>query len=372
MMLSDAKLTVLPQPCGPPAAEARLDEHPEAPGASPQGGPGRSAASSGGLDLLDVPSRVLLVEPSASERWWLRNELLAGQVEVFEASDVISALRAVPIYQPNLILAQFRLPTHSGLELVRRLKQDHETQSIPVLLYADFATAEERIRAFDVGTGDFVCKPFVGGELLARVRAALRTRHLLTMLERRARLDGLTGLSNRGVLEDRLPREWEACKRRRIPLAVVISDLDHFKSINDTHGHSAGDEVLRQAASTLARAVRSSDLVARYGGEEFVVVAPDCDLGPALGLAERFRAAIHELEIVEHGARVPVTTSVGVAACQDLGATTAAELLRRADEALYRAKESGRNATWFWDHARGGPAPIDASSPAGHGRDSVV
>jgi diguanylate cyclase (GGDEF)-like protein len=364
MTLFHAKLTTWPRPCGLPAAEARLDEHPEDLTAAPQEGPGRSAVSSGGPDLLDVPSRVLLVEPSASERWWLRNELIAGQVEVFEASDVISALRAVPIYQPNLILAQFRLPTHSGLELVRRLKQDHETQAIPILLYADFATAEERVRAFDQGTGDFVCKPFVGAELLARVRVALRTRHLLTMLERRARLDGLTGLSNRGVLEDRLPREWEACKRRGIPLAVVLSDLDHFKSINDTHGHSAGDEVLRQAASTLARAVRASDLVARYGGEEFVVVAPDCELGPALGLAERFRAAIDELEIVEHGARIPVTTSVGVAAFQDLSGTTPSELFRRADEALYRAKESGRNATWYWDQARGDPAPIEAHSVA--------
>ena len=232
----------------------------------------------GGVELIDVPRRVLLVEPTSARRWWLRNELISGQMEVFEASDLIMALRAIPMYQPNVILAQLRLPTYGGLELVRRLKEESTTQSIPILLYADIATPEERVRAFDLGAVDFVSKPFVGAELLARVRAALRTRHLLTMLEQRAHLDGLTGLANRGVLEDRLPREWEACRRRRTSLAVVISDLDHFKAVNDNHGHAAGDEVLRQSAARLGRVVRSSDLVARYGGEEFVVVAPDCDL----------------------------------------------------------------------------------------------
>lgn len=361
--MSYANSSTISRSWEPEVSELQLEECSGTTGAASADLPGLSSGLAAGPDLLDVPSRVLLVEPSATERWWLRNELLAGQVEVFEATDVITALRAIPIYQPNLILSQLRLPTYNGLELVRRLKDDHATQSIPVVLYADHASADERIRAFDLGAGDFVSKPFVGAELLARVRVALRTRHLLTMLERRARLDGLTGLANRGVLEDRLPREWEACRRRGISLAVVISDLDHFKSINDTHGHAAGDEVLRQAASVLARSVRTSDLVARYGGEEFVVVAPDCDLGPALALAERFRRAILELDIVEHGARIPVTSSVGVAVCPGTGGTTPVELLREADEALYQAKRSGRNATWYWDQARGGPAPLEASTP---------
>jgi two-component system cell cycle response regulator len=138
---------------------------------------------------------------------------------------------------------------------------------------------------------------------------------------------------------------------------VIISDLDRFKSINDTHGHAAGDEVLRQAAACLARQVRAGDLVARYGGEEFVAVAPDCDLDAAVKLAERFRMAISELKIVEHGTTIPVSTSVGVTACQGAARTSPVELLRQADEALYRAKDSGRNATWLWNPARGQPEP---------------
>jgi diguanylate cyclase (GGDEF)-like protein len=304
---------------------------------------------------------VLVVEPSDEERSWLRNVLIAGQMEVFEAPDVSSALRTLPIVQPTLVVSQLRFPTYSGLDLVRRLKQGHSTRAIPVLLYTDYATADERIRAFDLGVGDFVCKPFVGAELLARVRAAMRTMHLLTMLEKRAWLDGLTGLANRAVFEDRLPREWEACRRRRMPFAVVISDLDRFKSINDTHGHAAGDEVLRQAAASLARTVRTSDLVARYGGEEFVVVASDCDLNSAIAVAERFRQDLLELDIVEHGRKILVTTSVGVAACSDPSRTTPAELLKWADAALYQAKQSGRNAGWYWDPTRPGPAPVNPS-----------
>jgi two-component system, cell cycle response regulator len=315
-----------------------------------------------GPALTEVPGRVLLVEPAAHERSWLLNELLAGRMEVFDATDMITALHAVPKFQPNLILAQLRLPTYGGLELVRWLKRDSATRSIPVLLYTDMATAEERIQALDLGASDLISKPFVGAELLARLRAALRTRHLLTILEQRAHLDGLTGLANRGVLDDRLPREWEACRRRRTALAVMIADLDHFKAINDRHGHAAGDNVLRQSAATLARVIRTSDFVARYGGEEFVVVAPDCEPSAAVKLAERFRTAIAQLRIDEHGVTVLVTTSVGVAACADPTRTGPAELLRRADEALYRAKEAGRNATWFWEQSQSGPVPAAPSS----------
>ena len=310
--------------------------------------------------LTEIPGRVLLVEPAAHEQSWLRNELLAGRMEVSEATDLITA-RAVAMFQPNLILAQLRLPTYSGLELVRRLKRDSTTQSIPVLLYTDLATAEERIQALELGASDLISKPFVAAEVLARLRGPAHPAPLDDP-GAGAHLDSLTGLANRGVLDDRLPREWEACRRRRTALAVMIADLDHFKAVNDNHGHAAGDTVLRQSAATLARVIRTSDFVARYGGEEFVVVAPDCEISAAVRLAERFRTAIEQLRIDEHGDTIPVTTSVGVASFADLTRTGPAELLRRADEALYRAKEAGRNATWFWEQTQSSPAPAAPSS----------
>ena len=311
------------------------------------------------------PARhVLLVEPSEAERARLRAELTAGQIEVSEVSDVLAAVELVPILQPALILAQMRLPGWSGLGLIRHLKEDHAARAIPVILYSDVATVEERVRAFDVGAVDFLSPPPDGAELVARVRAALRVRHAMTVLERRAHRDGLTGLVNRAALEDHLHREWNAWRRHGAPLAVLIADLDHFKAINDTYGHAAGDDVLCQAAEVLSRSVRGSELTARYGGEEFMVVAPDCPLEAAVTLAMRFRAGLAEVAIPVPGASRAITASVGIAGTSDAVLGSPADLLRQADLALYQAKRSGRDAIAVYDPARGGPAVVVAAETA--------
>jgi two-component system cell cycle response regulator len=247
-----------------------------------------------------------------------------------------------------------RLPAHDGLELVCRLKRDRSTRLTPVILYSDIATVEERVMALELGAVDLLTEPFASAELIARVRAALRTRHAFSMLERSAFLDDLTGLANRRLLDEHLRREWDACRRRGTPLAVIIIDLDHFKAINDTYGHAAGDEVLCQAARLLAQSVRSSDVVGRYGGEEFVVIAPDCGLEAAAALAARFRADLAHRAISGSGCVIAVTASAGVAA-SDGAQDSPAELLGRADKALYQAKRSGRDAIWVHDSARDGP-----------------
>jgi len=302
-----------------------------------------------------------LVEPARSERLRLRDELIAGKLEVAEVDDLIPAVRTAPILKPNLILAQMRLPGQSGLELVRRVKEDRTTQAIPVILYGYFATAAERVRAFDLGAADLLSQPFEGAELIARIRAVLKSRHMITILEQQAHRDGLTGLANRGVFEDQLVRDWDACRRHNAPLTVMIVDLDHFKAINDTYGHPAGDEVLRQVAKMLAESARSSDLVARYGGEEFVVIAPDCPLSAAVELANRFRSLLTERTISVDGAPIAVTASVGIAAAGNETQDSPTELFRRADQALYHAKRSGRDAIWIYDHSQAGPTVAVAS-----------
>jgi two-component system cell cycle response regulator len=231
-----------------------------------------------------------------------------------------------------------------------------------VILYSDITTAEERVRALDLGAADLLSKPFISAELVARVRAALKTHHTLTVLEQRAQLDGLTGLANRGVLEDQLRREWDFSQRRGTPLTLMIVDLDHFKAINDLYGHAAGDDVLRQTASTLARCVRSSDLVSRYGGEEFVVVAPDCALAAATVLAQRFRAGLTEQLTFIGNHDIRITASVGIATA-DSTTKSCAALLQRADEALYQAKRSGRDAIWVYNSSQEEPLLAIASSP---------
>ena len=296
------------------------------------------------LDSSQFPRRVLVVEPSAIERSRLCNVLTAGEMEVYPAGDLITAVSAVASFEPDLILAQLRLPTHNGFTLVRRIKADDATRTLPVILYSDLTTAEERIKALDLGALDLITEPIVSAELIARVRAALKARHILAILERQSHRDHLTGLANRSVLEDHLVRAWNAYQDRGVALAVIVVDLDHFKAINDTYGHPIGDEVLRVAARLLAGSVRSSDLVARYGGEEFVVVASEGTAAIAVALAERFRLRLAERKVVARGNEIKITASAGIALADRTQQSGPTELLHQADEALYRAKQSGRNA----------------------------
>ncbi len=322
----------------------------------------RSSSNEDGF--TDSPHRVLLVEPSPAEAGWLRNELTASKFEVYIARDVITATQALSTFRPNIVLSQMRLTTYGGLELLRRWQDDATTRSIPVILYSDFATAGERIAALEMGAVDVLTKPFVSDELIARVRAALKARHSVSVLERRAHRDSLTGLANRGVLEDQLIRHWNGCRRAKTPLSVLIVDLDHFKAINDTYGHGTGDDVLRGTAEVLAHSVRSSDLVARFGGEEFVVVAPSCSIIEAVELAKRFRAKLSDQKFTMGGPTITVTASVGIAAA-DWAHDGPAELLRQADEALYQAKRSGRDAIWLYDLSQQIPTVAVASGSCG-------
>jgi diguanylate cyclase (GGDEF)-like protein len=170
-------------------------------------------------------------------------------------------------------------------------------------------------------------------------------------LSTRATTDALTGLANRGTLNDRLDEEIERGRRHRIPLSLALFDIDHFKKINDTHGHQAGDEVLVQVANLIAAQARTGELVARIGGEEFAWLMPHTDLIGACAATERARQAVESLAV--DGA-APLTVSAGVS-CTELAAT-AKELLATADRALYSAKATGRNATRpFTDSAQPDP-----------------
>jgi diguanylate cyclase (GGDEF)-like protein len=242
-----------------------------------------------------------------------------------------------------LILLDLGLPGHDGFEILGRLKEDGDTAAIPVIVVSGTAEPSDRVRSLDLGAVDFVAKPYDTDELRARIRVALRTRRLQELLERRALIDGLTGLANRVALEDRLVTEWAMYQRHGAPLAVLIADLDQFKQVNDRYGHPVGDDVLRRTAIVLRASVRVGDLAARYGGEEFVVVAPHCDTEGAIRSAERFRQRLAEPAVILGPADLGVTVSIGVASVPEDNATSPGDLLSLADEALYLAKSRGRN-----------------------------
>ena len=301
--------------------------------------------------------RVLVVENSASDRQLLRNCLNGDMIETYEAVDIITALSHCQKFQPNLILLQLRLNTWDGYEVIRRLKDDPKSRSIPVIFLAASALTHEKAKGIDLGAVDFVSKPYDSVELLARVNSALRTKALLDLLEQRAHLDGLTELGNRFALQDALPLEFAAARQSGAALSVLISDIDHFKKINDQYGHAAGDEVLRRMAHVLRRTVRPNDFLARFGGEEFVVLCPGCPLGQALATAERIRAAVAELRVGFRNHSIQLTTSLGVFCTEAAPLTDPQEAVDKADQALYRAKSSGRNAVWYYEPTARLPAP---------------
>jgi two-component system cell cycle response regulator len=200
------------------------------------------------------------------------------------------------------------------------------------------AAPNRRIRGLDLGADDFVAKPVDFGELLARVRAHLRRAQERDELERRSLLDPLTGVLNRRGIAAELNRELHRARRSGAHLSVLMVDVDHFKALNDTHGHQAGDTVLRHVAGALVAAVRVADQVGRYGGDEFLVVLPDTDLEAATALATRLHA-VRLPRLALCGAELEVTASIGAATL--LGDDTVDSLVERADRQMYRVKKTG-------------------------------
>jgi len=210
--------------------------------------------------------------------------------------------------------------------------------------------------AFVVATPD--AQVFRSPDLRSMLSLALRTAaehlHELVVLDRLTSLaiaDHLTGVHNKRYFTSRLGEEVQRARRHGRPFALVMLDLDHFKRVNDTHGHDAGDAVLRELGSLLRALARGDDVPARYGGEEFVVLLPDTALEGACVFAERLRARVEALEVVVRGLRLPITASVGVGVFPNAGSTPD-ELMKSVDEALYRAKQGGRNRV----ELAGGPA----------------
>jgi two-component system cell cycle response regulator len=236
------------------------------------------------------------------------------------------------------------------MEVLDRLRADDQLAAVPVIMLTHSTDRELLVEALRRGAHDYLRKPVDPAELDARVMAALRVKRLHdALLEANQRLalqaltDDLTGLANRRHGAHQLEREIALCVRHGRLLALVRVDVDHFKAINDTHGHQTGDQVLVAVAARLAQAVRGGDELARWGGDEFVAILPDTDKPGALRAAERLRAAVGTVPVEAAGGILPITISVGWA---HWSGDTPDDLLARADRALYKAKDAGRDTVW--------------------------
>lgn len=288
--------------------------------------------------------QVVLCETSRVQRAMLAATLADAGLVVCEVGDGEAAMDALRRTGADIFITGVETGAVSGLEACWRLKADAATAFVHTIVVTSSEDVSRLAEALDAGADDFIRKPFDEIELKARLRAAARIVRLQRRLRAEAETDALTGAANRRAFMRALEREIEEADRLGVPLALAMLDLDHFKAINDTHGHAAGDRVLARAVAAFRAELSGAELLGRLGGEEFAALLPRAGADAAVEAGERLRLAAEHLVVEnDHGAAIPVTTSVG-AAVREAGATAdASELLRRADEALYAAKEGGRN-----------------------------
>ncbi|MEM7652223.1 MAG: diguanylate cyclase, partial [Pseudomonadota bacterium] len=262
--------------------------------------------------------------------------------------DLFTEIRQHPF---DLIIVSMMLMEEDGLRLVAHLRSHDESRQTPILLVVDEEDAARLARGLDLGANDYVVKPIDPAELMARVRTQIRRKRYQDRLrgnyERSLALaltDEMTGLHNRRYVTAHLDTMLARAVQGEKPLAVLMIDIDHFKSVNDTYGHPVGDEVLVELASRVKRNVRGFDLSARLGGEEFIVVMPETGLDMATTVAERLRAKIagQPFTVSAEVRQLPITISIGISCVIGEGDTPDA-LIERADRALYAAKNTGRN-----------------------------
>lgn len=294
--------------------------------------------------------KVLIADDSATSRELLRRALSHWGYELVMAEDGRQAweILAQPDPPPMAIL-DWVMPHMTGPDVCRKIRETHREPYTYILLLTSKNTKGEIVEGMEAGADDYIVKPFDQHELQVRLRAGKRIIDLQMDLLRaqeelreRANKDLLTMLPNRPAIAGTLDTEISRCHRDRRTVGVILLDIDHFKKINDTYGHFTGDAVLRETAMRLRGNMRPYDQVGRYGGEEFLVVLPNCDLEQASNQAERMRARLHHAPMVVDGVEIPVSASFGVTV-SDGTERSPDVFVRVADEALYRAKASGRN-----------------------------
>lgn len=298
------------------------------------------------MDAITDPnnaSRILVIDDAEDVHRLLVKKLGDEGYRVFSAYNGAEGLARARECNPSLILLDLSMPEVDGFEVLRELKEDEFVMHAPIILISGSEDTQDLVMGLDLGAVDYISKPFDFSELRARVRSAIRVHKLMEMLAQRAQIDGLTGLWNRSYFDSRLDNEISESLRSNAPLCLALSDIDHFKLINDRYGHPAGDTALEGFSQLLLKELRQHDVACRYGGEEFGIILRNTELDDAANVIERIRARI-ERQIWPKHPEHPLTASFGlVQLCTDSPPSTAKSLVSAADSALYRAKAEGRN-----------------------------
>lgn len=270
-------------------------------------------------------------------------------------SDVKEALNVLRTEKVDLVIVNLNLEGYDSLRFCSAVRTLNETRLTPLLALVRQGDTRKLVRALDLGVNDYITRPVDSGEITARIRTQLRRKHYIDQLRESFQVglelavtDQLTGLYNRRYLANHMSTMFDVGSQAKMPVSVLIIDVDHFKPINDTYGHDIGDVVLQGLAKRLTGSIRGMDVACRYGGEEFVLLMPKTDAATVSVVAERIREEIEAKPFDlggDHQKSIPITVSIGAATSHE--GDTPQAILKRADEALYRAKEQGRNRVVF-------------------------
>ncbi len=288
---------------------------------------------------------ILIVDDNPENIRVLGTILLAQNYHVVVAQDGEQAINALNENKPDLILLDIMMPNMDGFEACKRIKEKPEFEAVSIIFLTAKTEDNEIIKGFELGAADYITKPFNKNILLARVKTHIKLHQYHQRILQLALLDGLTQIPNRFHFDQVLKNEWNRHLRQQNKLAVIMIDIDFFKSINDDYGHLVGDDVLKKIAATLENEKkRAGDFIARYGGEEFAVIVTNTDQGDVSLFAEHLRYAIEALKIPTQNKQFKyVTISLGVAEIVPTQDSSLMQLIDAADKQLYIAKEQGRN-----------------------------
>jgi two-component system, cell cycle response regulator len=299
--------------------------------------------------------KILIADDDAISRRLLEKTLQVAGYEVLAVPNgLVAAEHLCKQDGPRLALVDWEMPELDGPAVCREVRKKKDQGYVYMILLTSKGLKTDIVTGLGSGADDYLTKPFDSEELKARLRTGQRILHLEgRLVEARENMrfkathDSLTSLFNRGVIVDLLGREISRSRRERVPTAILLCDVDHFKNINDTRGHLIGDEVLQEAARRLLLLVRSYDYVGRYGGEEFLIILNNCDPVSAPRRAEEIRKTLSDTPVQTSAGPLMVTMSMGVHQTQNWGVQTVEELLHQVDSAMYAAKAAGRNRISF-------------------------
>ena len=292
----------------------------------------------------DERNSILIVDDETSNHIFL-NHHLSPEYTVYAAKDGQDAIKKAREAPPDLILLDIIMPDMSGYAVISALKSYEETRDIPVIFITGLSSSEDERIGLASHAADYINKPFNAEIVKFRVKNQINIVNQMRTINRLSVTDQLTDIPNRRGFDNRIKLEWGRSVREKLPISVLLLDVDKFKTYNDTYGHQQGDAVLVKIASSIKNSLfRPADFAARWGGEEFIVLLPNTGLNGALSVAENIRANVEREPVpLANGDVTNVTVSVGVSELTPGQNDSADVFIKAADAALYSAKESGRN-----------------------------